>query len=232
MMGRLKFKTVFAVSGLLALGTLAQAQEWGQQAESPEPAQPTIGAPQAEPATPSPQAELQHLQMQLQEISGQVAEIQQEAFERQDIQDASSAYEQQLRAKMVELSPEIQQDIDAAEELMDELRSVEDPGALSPEEGQAFQEKFMEFQQRAQRLQPIEEQASRDPELQAAQSALETKVLAAMADVNPQSSHLIQEREELVQRYMQLTQQLQQQQLQQPAPQPQPEPPAMQLQDQ
>ncbi len=221
--------TRLLAGSVLLAGTWVQAQEWGAPAEEPAPQpaqpapqpapqpaeQPALGMQPADPGAASPQVELQQLQMQLQQISGQLSQIRQQAFEVQEIMDAITAYEQQLRAKMVALSPDVEDDIQQAEDLVDELRAVEDPGALSPADAEEFQEKYMEFQQMVQRLQPIEQEASMDPEMQAAQQELESKVMAAMEDIDPQSAELMQERDQLIQRYMQLEQQLQQQQQQQ-----------------
>lgn len=227
---RVAYKMVLMAGSVLLVGALAQAQEWGAPAEEPEPAadpwgdaqpaepqpaQPAIGAQPADPGVDSPQAELQQIQGQLQQISGQLSQVQQQAFELREIMDAFSAYEERLRAKMVALSPGVEDDIHAAEELVDELRTVEDPSTLSPEDAQEFQEKYMEFQQMVQRLQPIEQEASMDPEMQAAQQDLETKVMDAMEEIDPASVQLMQERDRLIQRYMALEQQMQQQQQQQ-----------------
>ena len=245
------------MGGLLVWSGTAQAQEWGApageaepapdpwaaqeaepQAAEPAPAQPAEPAPAqpgewgAAPAQPDPagpQAELQQLQMQLQQISGQLSQIQEQAFELQEIMDAFAAYEEQLRAKMVALAPDVADDIQAAEALVEELRAVENPGALPPEEAQEFQAKYMEFQQAVQRLQPVEQEASQDPEMQAAQADLETKMMEAMEEIDPQSAQLMDERNALIQRYMALERQLQQPQ--QPTPQ-QPETPTLELQGQ
>jgi len=138
----------------------AEPAEPEVQAQDPwaaEPAEPEVQAQDpwaAEPAeTPAtvadPAAEMQQIQMQLQQISMQLQQIQQQALQVQDVMDAFESYEAQLRATMVALSPESQGDIQAAEDLMDELRAVGDPSMLSPEEAQEFQEKYMEFQQTA-----------------------------------------------------------------------------------
>lgn len=213
--------SIFIISALFGI-TAATAQEWAVEAE---PAPPT-GAQQgqqadpwgAQPATePDPMAEMQQIQMQLQQISAQLSQVQQQAFQLQEVMDAFAAYEQQLRAKMVDLSPDAADDIETAEELVEELRAVQDPNLLSPEEAEEFQEKYMVFQQTVQRLQPLEQQASQDPEIQAAQQELEVIVTQAMDDVSPEASDMMDQRDQLIQRYLELEQQ---QQRQAPAEQP------------
>lgn len=197
---------------MLALPT-TWAQDW-----SAEPAQPPIAAADhedpwgaAEPVQPDPMAEMQQIQMQLQQISAQLSHVQQQAFQLQEVMDAFAAYETQLRAKMVDLSPTAAEDIQVAEELMEELRAVDNPEALPPAEAEAFQEKYMVFHQAVQRLQPLEQQASQDPEIQAAQSDLHDVVAQAMNSVSPDASAMIDQREQLIERYLELEQQQQRQ---------------------
>lgn len=169
-----------------------------------------------QPMQPEPQAmppgamEMMEIQMKLQEISTKLSMIQQQAFELQRVIDAFTEYEAQLRAKMVELQPEAEGDIDEAEALLAELRAVEDFESLPPEEMEALQAKFMQFQETVQRLQPVEQQASQDPSIQAAQEGLEEVVMSAMAEIDPNAEAMIQEQEELIERYMELEGQNQQ----------------------
>lgn len=163
------------------------------------------------PAVLDPVQEMQQIQMQLQQVSMQLQQIQQQALQVQEVMDAFEAYEVKLREKMLALSPDSAADIEAAEELVKELRSVPDPSMLSEEEAQAFQAKYIEFQQTAQRLQPIEQQVSMDPEMQEARSELEDKVMSAMHGVHPDAEAMLEQHETLVERYMELEQQRRQQ---------------------
>lgn len=196
------------------------ADPWGEQPAAQPEAQPDpMGGMQAQPAAePDPMQEMQQIQMQLQQISAQLSQVQRQAFQLQEVMDAFEAYEEQIRAKMLELSPQAAEDIEAAEELVEELRAVEDPNMLSPEEAEAFQETYSVFQQTVQRLQPLEQQASQDPEIQAAQQDLEEVVSQAMDSVSPEASDMMEQRDQLVERYLELEQQRQRQQP--PAEQP------------
>lgn len=214
---------VVAPSGFTQEWDLAPVEE-APAGESPAPAAPTLMM-EEERAAPSAADEMQEIQMQLQQISAQLGAIQQQAFELQEVMDAFSAYEDKLRTKMLELSPDAESDIAEAEALMEELRAVDNPAALSPEEAEGFQEMYMEFQQAMQRLQPLEQQASMDPEIQAAQGELETLVQDAMSEISPEAPTMINQRDQLIERYMQLEQQ-QQQQMQQQQPTPD-EPPML-----
>ena len=235
-----RLMSVMTAASLLGVAGGIQAQDqWGAPAEEPEvqaqdpwgaePAQPEVEAqdpwaaqpvepepaPQAVQPTADPAAEMQQIQMQLQQISMQLQQVQQQALQVQEVMDAFEQYEAKLRARMLALSPEAEEDIRAAEELVDELRAVEDPSMLSPEEAQEFQAKYMEFQQAAQRLQPIEQQASMDPEMQEASEELESKVMDAMRGVDPQAESMLDQHEQLIERYIELEQQQQQRQMQQ-----------------
>lgn len=216
------------IAASLMLAPSGFGQEWDmapvEEAPATAPAAPSLMM-EEERAAPSPADEMQEIQMQLQQISAQLGAIQQQAFELQEVMDAFSDYEDKLRAKMLELSPDAEADIAEAETLMEELRAVDNPAALSPEEAENFQEKYMEFQQTVQRLQPLEQQASMDPEIQAAQGELETVVQDAMSDISPEAPTMISQRDQLIERYMQLEQQ-QQQQMQQQQPTPD-EPPML-----
>ena len=203
-----------------------QAEDpWGAEpAETAPPAmEPEWPEPEPEPLAPvaqDPAVEMQQIQMQLQQISMQLQQIQQQALQVQDVMDAFEAYESRLREKMLALSPEAEADIAAAEALVEELRAVTDPSQLDPEEAQEFQAKYMEFQQTAQRLQPIEQQASMDPEMQDAREELEELVMEAMRGVDPTAESIMEEHEGLVERYMELEEQRQRQQPMAPQDQP------------
>ncbi len=200
------------------------------------PAEPAPELVQPEAAEPAPAAdpamEMQQIQMQLQQVSMQLQQIQEQALQVQEVMDAFEAYEAELRAKMLALSPESEDDIQAAEAMMDELREVTDPSMLSPEEAEEFQAKYMEFQELAQRLQPIEQQASMDPDMQDARAELEDQVMDAMRGVDPDAEQIMDEHEQLIERYMELEQQQQQRQMQQqPQMQQQMQPPQEAPQD-
>lgn len=199
-------------TGLL-IGATVAAQEWVVETEPlAPPAQEQADPWAAEPAAdPDPAAEMQQIQMQLQQISAQLSQVQQQAFQLQEVMDAFAEYEQQLRAKMVALSPTAEDDIQAAEELVEELRAVDNPAALPPDEAEEFQQRYMVFQQTVQRLQPLEQQASQDPEIQAAQAELEQIVTRAMDSVSPEASTMMGQRDELIERYLELEQQQQRQ---------------------
>ena len=223
------FVGALATMGVVCAGSVI-AQEWGAQPEA-EPAPEAQPAPEqqpaprqmqpAQPAAPSP--EMQQLQSELQRISMELSQIQEQAFELQEVIDAFAEYEQDLRAKMMEISPDLGDDIARAEALVDELRAVEDPQQLPPGQAEEFQEKYMEFQQVVQRLQPVEQEASMDPEIQAAQQELETIVMDAMEGVSPDAADMMDERDQLMEQYMEMEQQQPQQQRRQMQPQPQPQ---------
>ncbi len=198
-----------------------EADVWGDQPVQAEPPALEPEWTEPEPAAPmavNPAMEMQQIQMQLQQISMQLSHIQQQALEVQDVMDAIQDYETRLRAKMLALSPDVEDDIRQAEGLVEELRAVADPSALSPEEVEEFQEKYMEFLQTTQRLQPIEREARMDPEMQDAQAELEDMVKEAMRNVDPGADAIMEEQEELIERYIELEQQQQQRM----APQDQP----------
>lgn len=220
------FVGALAATGVVCAGSVvAQEQEWGAQPEA-EPAPEQQPAPrQMQPAQPAaPSAEMQQLQSELQRISMELSQIQEQAFELQEVVDAFAEYEQDLRAKMMEISPDLGDDIQRAEALVEELRAVEDPQQLPPEQAEEFQEKYMEFQQVVQRLQPVEQEASMDPEIQVAQQELETIVMDAMEGVSPDAADMMDERDQLIQQYMEMEQQQQPQQQQRRQMQPQPQP--------
>lgn len=197
-MNRLKSKPVALVcvmSLLIAGGTFALEPEFGA---------PLSPAGEPDPAAATMLAEMQQIRTQLQTLSAQLSDLQQQAFEAQQVMDAFAEFEARLRGKMIELEPAVAGDIEEAEGLLEELRTVEDFDALPPEEAMVFQEKFARFQETVQRLQPIEQQASQDPEIRTAQEGLENKVLDAMTEINPDARDLLRQQEELMDRYMQL----------------------------
>ncbi len=215
-----------AVTGLV-MSLSANAQDWEATMDEPavdaqeedvlssEPVRAELPAlepewTEPEPAAPvavDPAMEMQQIQMQLQQISMQLSYIQQQALEVQAVMDAIQNYETRLRAKMLALSPAVEDDIRKAEGLIEELRGASDPSALSPEEVEEFQEKYMKFLQTTQRLQPIEREARMDPEMQDAQTELEDMVKEAMRNVDPEADAIMEEQEELIERYIELERQ-------------------------
>ncbi len=217
-----------AVASLLVVMSATAQQDWAVEAEAVEtPAvaedewtthqeEPAWGMePEPAPAAADPAVEMQQVQMELQQVMQQLEGIRQQAFQLQEVVAKYEAYAEQVREQMVVIAPEIADDLARVEDIMDELSAVEDPQALPPEELEELQMKYMEFQQMAQRLQPIEQQAAGDPEVRQAQEELEDTVQKAMISISPDTPTMESERDRLIQRYHELEQQIQHQQMQQ-----------------
>lgn len=78
--------------------------------------------------------------------------------------------------------------------LVAQQQGAMDPAQLPPE----AQELIVELQQLQVKLQPIQQEAMQDPEIQAAQQALGVEIQAAMVEVDPQTPERIERLQELM----------------------------------
>lgn len=216
-------RQMVGLGGAIMIGLAGMVHAQMEELDAPAPdAAPDYEAPAAEPvmepATPEPamdpMAEMQNIQMQFQMISAQLAQIQEQTMRVQEVMDAMLQYEKVLQARMVELAPESAGDIEEADQLATELRSIEDPESLDPEEIDALRAKVAQYHEKRVQLRPLEEQAGMDPGVQEAQDVARDIMMETMKGIHPGAEDLMEQREQLVERYMELEQEFRQQQMQ------------------
>ncbi|MCH8541578.1 MAG: hypothetical protein LAT58_12535 [Opitutales bacterium] len=200
------------VKSLLLAGSLSFGFALTASSQEGQPMLPPEGAPQQE--TSQAEARLQELQAEFQQIAGQLNAVQQEALERDDVQDAISTYESLMEDKISEVHEEAPEMMERQEELVEKLQA---PGAQENEA--EFQQNYEEYMQLNETLEPIQQQLSQDPEIQEANQNIETTVIAAMTEIDENAESMIERLEQIEQEGQELMMQMQQQQPQGGQPQ-------------
>ncbi|MCH8475834.1 MAG: hypothetical protein LAT55_11475 [Opitutales bacterium] len=196
------------VKSLLLAGSLSFGLALTASSQEGQPMLPPEGAPQQE--TSQAEARLQELQAEFQQIAGQLNEVQQQALERDDVQDAINTYEALMQDKISDFNEDAPEMMERQEELVEKLQA---PGAQENEA--EFQQNYEEYMQLNETLEPIQQELSQDPEIREANQNIEATVVAAMTDIDENAESMIDRLEEIEQEGQQLMMQMQQQQQQQ-----------------
>lgn len=191
---------------MVAVSTMGAATGWAQEEEMIEETVVETTPVELQPTSiPADMvAEMQDLYEQLQVVSERLSSIQDQAFEREDVTEALEAFEKQLREKMISIDPASEKTIEEIEVLIEELSAVDAPDTLGEEELEALHKKYEEYQTKAYSLQSVEQGAREDEAIIAAQEKIQKIVLDAMTAIDPGTSALIQQHEDLVDRFMEL----------------------------
>lgn len=174
-----------------------------------------VFAATAAPAqSPDPTAELQQLQVRLEQINAELTEIQETAFEANPaLGERRDALMDSIDAKMAETGfdgPETR----AA---MDSLATAYDDSSLTDAERTGI-EQTMQSNQGA--YQQAQQMAMQDPAIQESLQTLNTELLEAMQEADARTDTLVQEMQMARQRFQMLMQAMmqQRQQMQSPVP--------------
>ena len=193
---------------LLLAGSLSFGFALTASSQEGQPMLPPEGQPQQQEASPA-ENRLQELQAEFQQIAGQLNEVQQEALERDDVQEAIETYETLMQSKIADVDEDAPEMMDRQEALVEKLQA---PGAQENQE--EFQQNYQEYMQINETLEPIQQQISQDPEVQEANENIESTIVAAMTEIDDNAESMIERLEEIEEEGQQLMMEMQQQQQQ------------------
>lgn len=184
----------------LMAGALVLPGTLTAQAQGPQ------GAPSAMPA--EVQEEIQRLQQQMQQIEERLSSIQQQAASHPEIVELNEKFNTKVIARMTEINPETEGQIEEQRELVDELVAMGNYQELEGDQRNTYEQKVQEYQQIQNNLQQAQAQAMQDSTVQQLRDQLNDKLVERMTEIDDSAEELIERREQLIARFEQIRQQM------------------------
>lgn len=210
-------KITVITAGILATGLLSASAH--QPGRAPTPAAEAKQSPldvraAAEERTnlEDPAERINEVHAEIEQVSQRIAETYQKAMKDKKVEEALGQYEEVLHKEMINLAPEMEEAIEQRLEMVKELREIGDPGDLEMEDRLAFQDKLAQHQQLQQQLAPVEMQARHEEEVAERHQKYQQFLLAEMQEINPQTEQLLERRNEAIEKFQTLQQQMIEQQ--------------------
>lgn len=203
---------MLALTGVVLLGG-AVAAAWAQQAplhtQSSQPQQRssthaaayggTSGLHLLHASKQNHQQQLLQLERKFQTVNQRIMKAQEQAVKNAAVKKKQAAFQKALYKKMAQSAPDMKAQINQFQKLGKALRSSADLRKPAFERSKSFDQKLSKFQQLNAQLRPIQQQAANDPQVAKLRSAYVQKLLAQMKKVEPQTSSLLQQRQQLAQ---------------------------------
>ncbi len=145
----------------------------------------------------SPQAQFEAAQAELQQIASVLEPIQQETQNLPEVQEALLAYDSALVEEMKSINPEQRAMIQQRGELFEALITAGDPSDLEPEAINEFQANAQQFQEVRSALGETEMEAQNGEEVREQLNEYQEVFMAAIVEVDPRATELMQRQEEL-----------------------------------
>ena len=205
------------IGGLLAGAVTAGAQMDREQSGG----EPQLVIPQQEQAAERPDnaARMETLRERYETLSERLGEVHQKAMREEDLLEAVKDYEKMVGKKILEIAPDLKEEVEENAKLTKKLREAGDVEELDTSELQEYQHHVMRQQELRQQLAPVETQLQTNEKIQEVRMELHDKLFAQMREIEPGTEEMIQERVALMQELNQMQQQMmQRQQQQQQAP--------------
>jgi chromosome segregation ATPase len=173
-----------AVAAGLAIAMPVQAEDTPQPQASP---QPQAAAPEVTPEQSKQMQEIQGIHAEYMELQKRISQIQRDTLQAHpELEKQTQALRDLVLAKMSSEGKNAKEEMDEIIKLEEKLRNSETPA----DEREAL---MGEYQKKAVAFRNAQNEAMKNPEVQAAQKKLMDDVMTAMKEKDPQVEQLMQQ---------------------------------------
>lgn len=138
--------------------------------------------------------ELQELVVEMQQIEAELAPVQEEALQDAELREQQQRVSTAVQTTMLQLDPTLPERTERFGQLQDEARVAQEAGDV-----QRIAELSMEAQEIQQHLGTLQAQAMQSPEVAPELESFQSRLMARMIEIQPETERWIQRLEQLQQ---------------------------------
>lgn len=152
------------------------------------------------------QQRLMQVQQSLQKVNTEINNVRSEAAAQPEVEEALSSYNEAMTSVMLEKAPDQSEKIKKRSDLFEKIVQATDINNADPKKLQAWNQEFISLRES---LQPIEQAAEQSEPVVEARTDYSEKLTEAMVALEPNLQEKINQRNQLMQQFEQLQQQIQ-----------------------